>query len=155
MTLPVSFAGSLFYVLLISLMLSWVTAITLTPFFCDLIFKEEIQAADATELEDPYQGILFVAYGKLLGLCMRFRGLTMILLVSSLVASVWAFGLVKQVFFPPSTTPIFLVDYWLPQGTDIRQTDEDITTIQEYLRDFEEVEYVTATIGRRRAPVSC
>jgi len=142
------FAGSLFSVLLISLMLSWLTAITLTPFFCDLFFKEENASGDKKEEEsDPYKGALFVVYRKLLNICMRFRSLTMILLVGGLVAALFAFGMVKQVFFPPSTTPIFLVDYWLPQGTDIRQTDEDITLIQQHLKEYDGVEYVAASIG--------
>ena len=141
------FAGSLFYVLLISLMLSWFTAITLTPFFCDLFFKEEIAAGDSGVESDPYGGALFTAYKALLNLCMRNRSVTMILLVGGLVAAIWAFGMVKQVFFPPSTTPIFLVDYWLPEGSDIRQTDEDIAEIQSHVKDLEKVEYVTAVIG--------
>jgi multidrug efflux pump subunit AcrB len=143
------FAGSLFYVLLYSLFLSWFTAITLTPFFCDLFFKEEIQDAQASdaEPEDPYKGALFVAYKKLLDVCMRQRSLTMIVLIAMLVAAILGFGKVQQSFFPSSTTPIFMVDFWLPQGTDIRATDENVVEIQQAFSGDQRVEFSHAVIG--------
>ncbi|MFT5139366.1 MAG: multidrug efflux pump subunit AcrB [Lysobacterales bacterium] len=142
------FAGSLFWVLLYSLTLSWFTAITLTPFFCDLFFKEEIQKQDSQEAEeDPYKGAIFIAYKKLIDLCMRRRLAMVIVLIAMLVASIWGFGKVQQSFFPPSTTPIFMVDYWLPQGTDIRATDEDIEEIQNALKDDPRIEFMHAVIG--------
>jgi len=141
------FAGSLFWVLMFSLGLSWFTAITLTPFFCDLFFKEEINKAGDAEDEDPYKGAMFTIYKKLLDLCMRNRVATVIAMVVVLVASLWGFGKVQQSFFPPSTTPIFMVDYWLPQGTDIRATDENIIEIQEAFKDDDRIEYIHAVIG--------
>ena len=141
------FAGSLFWVLMFSLTLSWFTAITLTPFFCDLFFKEEINEGDDGEKEDPYKGALFVVYKKLLDVCMCNRLVTIIILIMTLIASIWGFGSVQQSFFPPSTTPIFLVDYWLPQGTDIRATDENVVEIQNALKDDERVEFIHAVVG--------
>ncbi len=141
------FAGSLFWVLLFSLTLSWFTAMTLTPFFCDLFFKEEIAKGDDDEQEDPYKGAMFTIYKKMLDVCMRYRMATVIALIVMLAASLWGFGKVQQSFFPPSTTPIFMVDYWLPQGTDIRATDENIVEIQEALKDDERIEFVHAVIG--------
>jgi multidrug efflux pump subunit AcrB len=143
------FAGSLFWVLLFSLTLSWFTAITLTPFFCDLFFKEEIQLADSADRpqEDPYSGIIFTLYKQLLDLCMRNRFGTIIMLIAMMGASIWGFGNVQQSFFPSSSTPIFMVDYWLPEGTDIRATDENIVEIQQFFRDDERIEFVHAVIG--------
>jgi multidrug efflux pump subunit AcrB len=141
------FAGSLFWVLMFSLTLSWFTAITLTPFFCDLFFKEEISKGDGGEKEDPYKGALFVVYKKLLDVCMRNRAVTIIILIMTLGASIWGFGSVQQSFFPPSTTPMFMVDYWLPQGTDIRATDENIVEIQNALKDDERIEFIHTVIG--------
>ncbi len=143
------FAGSLFWVLLFSLLLSWFTAMTLTPFFCDMFFKEEIRTAQDSdeEQEDPYKGALFVGYKKLLDVCMRRRGLTVILLLVLLVVSIAGFGKVQQSFFPPSTTPIFMVDFWLPEGTDIRATEEDVVAIQNALSGDERVEFSHAVIG--------
>jgi multidrug efflux pump subunit AcrB len=142
------FAGSLFWVLLFSLMLSWFTAITLTPFFCDLFFKEEIRDGEADEDSDPYAGMLFTVYKKLLDLCMRQRTVTIVLMVAMLIAAIAGFGNVRQSFFPPSTTPIFMVDFWLPEGTDIRATDEYVVEIQDSVAGDERYEFAHAVIGQ-------
>lgn len=141
------FAGSLFYVLLISLLMSWFTAITLTPFLCDLLLKQP-KIGDLNKVQDPYNGFIFVAYKKLLTVCMRFRGLTILSLIGLLFAAVYGFSFVKQSFFPPSITPIFLVDYWRSEGTDIRETEQDIAAIEKYLLNDKRVVAVTSTTGR-------
>lgn len=115
------FMGSLFWVLCFSLFLSWVTAITLTPFLANLLLKEEDKEV-GDEDQDPYKGWLFVAFGALLKVALRFRWLTVAAMVALLVGAVVAFGNVKQQFFPPSNTPMFYVDMWMPEGTDIRET---------------------------------
>ena len=143
------FAGSLFWVLLISLLLSWITAITLTPFFADLMFRENTAAGNGQdEAVDPYQGVIFNVYKGLLDFCMRFRALTLVAMVAMFVAAVLGFGMVKQSFFPASNTPMFYLDYWRFQGSDIRATRADIEQIQSYLQTRDKVEQVTATIGQ-------
>lgn len=144
------FAGTLFWVLFISLFMSWITAISLTPFFAGMLFKEEIRDAgdDDGEEEDMYKGAFFESYKALLNACMKFRGLTMLVVVGLFVMSVYGFGLVKQSFFPPSTTPIFLVDLWLPQGTDIRDTAKVSREIEDKILELDGVDHVTATIGK-------
>jgi multidrug efflux pump subunit AcrB len=141
------FAGSLFWVLMFSLFLSWFTAITTTPFLCNLFFKEEIKKGADEGDEDPYKGFIFVVYKKLLDLCMRNRIVTVVLLIALLAASLAGFGRVQQSFFPPSTTPIFLVDFWLPEGTDIRATDEYVVEVQNALAGDERLEFAHAVIG--------
>ncbi|WP_215397395.1 efflux RND transporter permease subunit [Rheinheimera oceanensis] len=140
------FAGSLFWVLLVSLLLSWVTAITLTPFFASMLFKDKLQqSSEPTEL---YQGFIFTLYRKVLHLALRYRLVTYVLTLSLLVAAVIGFGKVKQVFFPPSNTPIFLVDLWQPEGTDIRHSAEDAVALMNYISSLEGVSHVTSTSGR-------
>ncbi|MCE2595787.1 efflux RND transporter permease subunit [Motilimonas cestriensis] len=142
------FAGSLFWVLLFSLFLSWITAITITPFLANLFFKDtEVQAAGA-EQKDPYGGAFFTIYKKLLDVCLRFKWTSVILVVIAFIGSVAGFGYVKQSFFPPSTTPIFLVDVWLPEGTDIRQTQATLAKMEADAMKLENVEFVTTTVGK-------
>ncbi|MFV2055319.1 MAG: efflux RND transporter permease subunit [Thiohalomonadales bacterium] len=148
------FLGSLFYVLLISLMLSWFTAISLTPFFADLLFKEKIKdgktngsSVDHTA-KDPYQGAFFTVYRSLLNFCMKYRFATVVVLIAVLVASLFGFKEVKQVFFPYMTTPMFYVDYWRTQGTDIRETYKDIHELELWLSKNDKVKTVSSTIGK-------
>lgn len=141
------FVGSLFYVLLISLFLSWVTAVTLTPFFCDLFFKEEIKAGE-DEGEDPYKGAFFVAYKWLLDKALHYRWITVLLLIASLVTAGWAFQFVKQSFFPPSTTPMFYLDVEGPSGTHIDASYELTKRIEQRLLNEEGVSTITSTTGQ-------
>ncbi|MDP5149040.1 efflux RND transporter permease subunit [Rheinheimera baltica] len=144
------FAGSLFWVLLVSLLLSWVTAITLTPFFASILFKDKVQteAVQQDNNDDLYKGVIFNVYRALLHGAMRYRGLTYLITVLLLVSSIVVFGKVKQVFFPPSNTPIFLVDLWQPAGSDIRHSTAQAEEIMAYLLLQDGVTNVTSTSGR-------
>lgn len=138
---------SLFQVLLISLLLSWVTAITLTPFFASLFFKDG-QPLSGGDSQEPYQGIIFTSYRRLLGFALHHRVAVSVLLVVLLVVSVAGFGKVRQSFFPPSNTPMFFIDLWLPKGSDIRYTEEVVSEIDRYVLAQEGVTSVTSTIGQ-------
>ncbi|ELA8089734.1 TPA: multidrug efflux RND transporter permease subunit VmeV [Vibrio parahaemolyticus] len=141
------FMGSLFWVLCFSLFLSWVTAITLTPFLADLLLKEEEKDTNGED-EDPYKGWLFVVFGALLKFSLRFRWMTVAAMVALLVGAVIAFGNVKQQFFPPSNTPMFYVDMWMPEGTDIRQTIKQAETVESYIRQQDDIDFVSVSIGQ-------
>ncbi|MBD1564782.1 efflux RND transporter permease subunit [Vibrio sp. S12_S33] len=141
------YCGTLFTVLLISLMLSWFTAISLTPFFADLFFKGQ-KFAEGSEDSDPYNGMVFVIYKNFLEFCMKRAWMTMGALVLALVASVYGFTHVKQAFFPSSTTPMFLVDVWMPEGTDIRATNTKLKVLERWLSEQDDVEHITTTAGK-------
>ncbi|EKF6712465.1 efflux RND transporter permease subunit VexK [Vibrio cholerae] len=141
------YCGTLFTVLLISLMLSWFTAISLTPFFADLFFRGQKAPASGEE-SDPYQGFIFVVYRRFLEFCMKRAWLTMGVLVFGLAASLYGFTKVKQAFFPSSTTPMFMVDVWMPEGTDIRATDAILLELEKWLSAQESVDSVTTTAGK-------
>ncbi|ANQ19494.1 efflux RND transporter permease subunit [Vibrio natriegens] len=141
------FMGSLFWVLCFSLFLSWVTAITLTPFLANLLLKEEDKEV-GDEDQDPYKGWLFVAFGALLKVALRFRWLTVAAMVALLVGAVVAFGNVKQQFFPPSNTPMFYVDMWMPEGTDIRETTKKAEIVESFIREQDDIDFVSVSIGQ-------
>lgn len=140
------FVGSLFWVLLISLLLSWFTAITLTPFFCDLLFKEEIQNGDS-DSKDPYSGILFNVYKKGLQLAMTYKWTTVILLVVALVAAGFGFTKVKQAFFPSSATPMFFIELRYAEGTSISTTTEKIAQLETLLANHDSVDFFSTSIA--------
>ncbi|MGY5771097.1 efflux RND transporter permease subunit VmeI [Vibrio antiquarius] len=142
------YCGTLFTVLLISLMLSWFTAISLTPFFADIFFKgQKIKQGDGEE-NDPYNGVIFVIYKKFLQFCMRRAWFTVVVLIAGLAASVYGFTFVKQAFFPSSTTPIFQLDVWMPEGTDIRATNTTLKELESWLAKQEHVDHITTTAGK-------
>ena len=142
------YCGTLFTVLLISLMLSWFTAISLTPFFADIFFKGQKIKSGEGEDNDPYNGIVFVMYKKFLSCCRRRAWFTVVVLVAGLAASVYGFTYVKQAFFPSSTTPIFQLDVWLPEGTDIRATNDTLEELEGWLAEQDHVDHITTTAGK-------
>ncbi|MFH4463599.1 efflux RND transporter permease subunit VmeI [Vibrio diabolicus] len=142
------YCGTLFTVLLISLMLSWFTAISLTPFFADIFFKGQKIKQGEGEENDPYNGVIFVIYKKFLQFCMRRAWFTVVVLIAGLAASVYGFTFVKQAFFPSSTTPIFQLDVWMPEGTDIRATNTALKELESWLAKQEHVDHITTTAGK-------
>ncbi|MCR9591168.1 efflux RND transporter permease subunit VmeI [Vibrio alginolyticus] len=142
------YCGTLFTVLLISLMLSWFTAISLTPFFADIFFKGQKIKQGEGEENDPYNGVIFVIYKKFLQFCMRRAWFTVLVLIAGLAASVYGFTFVRQAFFPSSTTPIFQLDVWMPEGTDIRATNTTLKELESWLAKQEHVDHITTTAGK-------
>lgn len=141
------YCRTLFTVLLISLMLSWFTAISLTPFFADIFFKN-VNVEQGENQKDPYSGIFFVVYRKSLEFCMRRAWLTILTLILMLGGSLYGFTLLKQSFFPASTTPMFMVDVWLPEGTDIRATNTTLKSLEKVVNAEDGVDYVSSSAGK-------
>jgi multidrug efflux pump subunit AcrB len=139
------YTRSLYTVILISLMLSWVTAVTVTPLLCVMFLKAPEGEGAA---KDPYGGKFYQVFRGFLNGCIRARWLTVALVVGAFAASLYGFGNLEQSFFPNSTRPQFMVDYWLPQGTRIERTEADVKTIEEYVRGVEGVTHVTSIVGQ-------
>ncbi|KGJ23583.1 efflux RND transporter permease subunit [Paracoccus sanguinis] len=139
------FLFSLFAVVAISLLLSWVLAVTVTPLFCVYLLAGVKRIAEGA---DPYGGLLYGTYKRVLRGTLRFRWLAVMALVVATGLSFWGFGQVRQQFFPPSNTPMFFVHYSLPQGTDIRATNRDIEAIEADLLSRPGVTAVTAFVGQ-------
>ena len=138
------YCRSLFQVILISLMLSWVLAITVTPLFGVMFLKVKAGSGSA----DPYGGAMFRMYRSFLRLCLRFRWVTVIVMVGLLLLAAYGFGFVKKSFFPDSTRPQFMVHYWLPQGTHISRTESDLAQIEEHLQTLEGVREISTFVGK-------
>lgn len=143
------FVGSLFWVLCYSLLLSWITALTLTPFFFDLFFREATQDRDGQgdDARDPYRGLIFRAFRGGLAMAIRLRWLTIVLAIALLGTALAGFGQVKNAFFPDATTPLFFVDVWLPEGTDVLETEARVASLEQRVLAMEAVENVTGVIG--------
>jgi multidrug efflux pump subunit AcrB len=138
------FLFSLFAVIAISLLLSWLLALTATPLLGHYFFKQ----GTAGDGGGSYNGLLFRAYGSTLRLALKLRWLVVIGLVGVTVACFAGFALMKQQFFPNSNTPLFFVHYKLPQGTSISTTSEHLAAFEDWLADREDVVAVTTFAGQ-------
>ncbi len=137
------FMFSLFAVIGISLLLSWILAVTVTPLLAHYLFR-----VGSGEDGDAYSGALFRAYGAVLRGALRIRWLVLVALVGVTVACYAGFGMIKQQFFPNSNTPLFFVHYKLPQGTAIQETSSDLARLEEWLAERPEVVSVAAFVGQ-------
>ena len=138
------YTRSLFYVIAISLTLSWVASITLTPLLGYALFKPR---AEGDRDEDPYRGAFFQGYRRLLVLSLRFRWAVLAISLGLFVAAVYGFGRVPQNFFPPATRPQFLVDVFLPAGTHIRDSETFAESVEQFLIAQPDVTHVTSFVG--------
>ncbi len=143
------YCRSLFQVMLISLMMSWLIAVTVTPLFCTMFLKGEkkTEGEKGAQQKDPYGGIVFTVYKKFLAGCIRQRYVTVVIMVGLLASAVYGFGLLKNSFFPASSRPQFMINYWLPAGTDIRKTTADIARIEKHLLEDARVDSTASYIG--------
>jgi multidrug efflux pump subunit AcrB len=140
------YTRSLYTVILISLMLSWVTAITVTPLLGVMFLRVKPPKPGEAE-KDPYSGKFYSGFNSFLRGTIRYRWVTVGVVVAVFAASLFGFGYVEQSFFPNSTRPQMMVDYWLPQGTHIRDTESDVKEIESWLLEQEGVTNVASSIG--------
>lgn len=137
------YTGHLFWVVMISLLYSWVFAITAVPLFADLLFKERATNAAAALSE----GLFFRLYKGFLRGMLVGRYLVVVTAVGLFAVSVWAFQFVTPGFFPASTTPQIVVDYWLPEGADISRTERDMVQLEQQVQALDGVEGIQTLIG--------
>ena len=139
------YTGHLFWVILISLMYSWAFAITLTPLFCHGLFKAPKDTAAVTA--DKKENAFFRGYRKLIGQSLKARSLVVGSVIGLFVVAMWGFQFVKSGFFPTSTTPQMVVDYWLPQGASIEKTQKDMKKLEAFVAELSGVNAVQTSIG--------
>ena len=140
------YCKSLFQVLLISLMLSWFSALTITPVLIKW-WQSKGQPTAQTDT-DPYAGRFYRLYQQILRTLLMHKAITLAVMVVLLAASIWGFGSVRQNFFPSSNTPIFFVDLWLPYGTDIAATEQMASDIETSINGQPGVVTTIATVGQ-------
>ncbi|SDR37567.1 efflux RND transporter permease subunit [Pseudovibrio sp. Tun.PSC04-5.I4] len=139
------FMFSLFAVVGISLLMSWFFAILVTPLFGKYFFK--MSAISGNE-HDPYKGMLYTGFRKILVLTLRLRWLSLAVLIGVTVVCFWSFQFVSNSFFPNSATPMFYVNYWLPHGTDIHATAKDMEKLESEILSLPGVVATDAFVGR-------
>jgi multidrug efflux pump subunit AcrB len=140
------YCRTLFSVVMISLTLSWITAVTTTPLFCKTFLKVGTPAKEG-DRKDPYAGGFFKLYRGFLATSMRARWLTMVVVVVLFVAALMGFGYVPTMFFPDAPRPQFYLDVWMPEGTHIDETSRAMTEAEEYLLETEGVKHVATFLG--------
>ena len=131
----------LFVVLALSLLLSWVLALTQTPLFGDFMLRVNPAA------HDPYDTKFYRAFDRLLAALLRWRWGVVAGVVALFAAALAVMGLMPQNFFPSLDKPYFRADGLLPEGYNIRDTERNLRTMEEWLHAQPEVKTVSVTMG--------
>lgn len=137
------FCRSLFYVMMASLLISWLLAVTVTPLFCVWFLK----TSDKQGQVDPYDRSMYRVYRRFLHRAIRFRWITVALTIGLLVVAVAGFEHVPKAFFPDSTQSRFYINYWIPQGAHIDRTSDDLKQIEQFVRKLDDVTGVSTFVG--------
>jgi multidrug efflux pump subunit AcrB len=140
------YCRSLYYVILISLSLSWLTAITTTPLMTYQLIKPK-KPSDKGSSKDPYAGKFYRTYKKGLMAAIRYRWVTLGAVVALFVVALVGFRFLDQMFFPSSTRAQFMVEAQWREGTYIRDTEAGVAQMEEYLLGVDGVTQVASAIG--------
>jgi len=139
------YTRSLYTVILISLSMSWFTAVTTTPLLCKLFLKPTTNKTGVDE--EPYSGRFYQTYRSLLKVAIDNRALSILLILAMFGSSIFGFGYVKNSFFPDSTRPQFYIDAWFPEGTAIEETQKQLEQVEQQLQTYAGVTHLTTQVG--------
>ena len=136
------FTFSLFVVLAVALLVSWIVAVLFAPLIGVTLLPAKMKNHDQTP------GVARRAFRNLLLVAMRFRWLTIVLTVAVFGGSVFGMRFVEQQFFPNSDRPELLIDMTLPQNASITATRAEMDRMESYLKDNENVLFWSSYVGR-------
>ncbi len=151
--IPVGFAASvageyvssLFWVVGIALVISWIAAVYFTPWIGYALLKPHKNIENPKH--EPFKGPFYRRLESLIDWCVRRRRTVVALTCAAFVAGIGGFAFIPQQFFPASNRPEVLVDLWLPEGTSFRQTEAQARQVEADMLADPRIAAVTAFIG--------
>jgi multidrug efflux pump len=149
--LPVGFAKSsageycftLFAVVAIALLVSWVVAVIFTPYIGVIVLREQPPGHFQAHAETP----MTARFRRVLTKCLANRGWVILGTAGSFVIAIVLFGFVQQQFFPSSERPELVIDLRLAQNSSIRATETEVQRFEKVLLADPDVVYHSFYIG--------
>ncbi|WP_027664733.1 efflux RND transporter permease subunit [Rhizobium leguminosarum] len=137
------FTFTLFVVIAVSLIVSWVVAVLFTPLLGVTILPKTMKS------HHEKNGRFASVFSWLLGLAMRWRWVTIILTVGVFGLSISGMGLVQQQFFPSSDRTELIIDWNLPHNSSIAETNRQMARFEkEMLADNKDIDHWTTYVGQ-------
>lgn len=137
------YCRTLFVVVGVSLMISWLIAILMTPQQSLWLLKSSQQGTQTDEFDTPF----FHRFRKMIKVILRHRLLAISCLLIALALSFVGFQYVVKLFFPFSTRPQLMVDYWAPAGTSIHEVVAKTSVMEKKFQEAKNVESISSFIG--------
>jgi len=154
---PVGFAKSgageytfsIFAVVTIALLVSWIVAVIFTPYLgYRLLDPAKLRAIAEKHGGDIYDSPFYRRFRALVEWCLRHRWLVILSTVAVFGLSLVAFnkGVQKQ-FFPAASRPEIMIDIWLPQGASLKATEREVKRVEALLDKDEHIASWSSYIG--------
>ncbi|MDG5799278.1 efflux RND transporter permease subunit [Marinilabiliaceae bacterium ANBcel2] len=139
------YVRDLFIVLAVSLLLSWILALTQAPIMAEKYFHSK--NSDDKKEESTFKKRIYALHSKWLNylMCHKSGAITATLLILGI--SVILFKFIPQTFFPDLSYDQLYIEYRLPHGNRIETVERDLSQIEDYLLDQPEITAVTASMG--------
>ncbi len=138
------YAGNIFWVVGLALVVSWVVAVFFTPYIGVRVLPDLHKHQDAKAL---YETRIYRALRRVVGWAVRFRWVVIALTIGAFGAAIAAFTQVQQQFFPTSSRPELFIEIRLPEGTSIGVTEAAAKEAEELIKGDPDLEYFTTYIG--------
>ncbi|MBE9486562.1 MAG: efflux RND transporter permease subunit, partial [Chloroflexi bacterium] len=138
------YCRTLFTVVAISLLVSWLISMTIIPLQCIDMLPEPKEGKTDT---DPYGGKFYRVFRSIMERAIRMRLFTIGTLAALLIVALIGFGKVDQMFFPDSSMTKFMIDYWAPEGTRIQTVAEDLKEAEDKFLADERIDSVATFMG--------
>lgn len=137
------YINSLFWVIAISLILSWVFALTSIPVYCTHYLGEISQK----KTEEGKGEKFYLWFQRALEKILSHRKISFLALVGGLILSAFLFLKIPMSFFPDSDKKGFVVNIWLPEGSRIEKTEEVAERLRKKISESKNVAHVTTALG--------
>lgn len=140
------FTRSLFLVVTIALLISWIVSVAVTPLFGYYLIK--MKPSDSGHHHDIYNTKFYRVFKRILIWCLTYRKIVLTATLLSFIGSVVLLGFVKQEFFPPSVRPELIVEMRLPEGASFQSTAAEAQKLAAALKDDPNIANYTYYVGQ-------
>lgn len=137
---------SIFQVVTIALLLSWITAVVFTPYIGYKLLKEKKHAGPVDE-KAVYRKPFYQWFRKRVTWCVDHRRSVVIVTVVVFVVAIGLFRFVPKQFFPLSDRTELVVDMWLPQAASFAETQRQAKLFGDKIKSDPDVVSYTAYVG--------
>lgn len=124
------YTGSIFIVVSIALLSSWVLSLTMIPLLCAMFIK--VKKKENTK---GYSSTFYRSYRNILFYALRFRLMTIAGIILIFTLTMMASSVVPNIFFPPNDKAILTAEFELPVGTAIERTTEVIKQVENFVQE--------------------
>lgn len=145
------YTRSIFQVVVISLLASWIAAVMFVPYLGDKLLPDlaKLHAAKHGDggAHDPYATPFYRRVRALVEWCVRRRKTVIVLTLGLFVASILLFRFVPQQFFPASGRLELMVDIKLEEGASLLATEAEVKRLEEMLKAQSGIDNYVAYVG--------